>query len=284
LHLGSLVAALASYLDARSSGGRWLLRIDDLDEPRVRPGCDTLIVRQLTNLGLSWDGEIRYQSQHLPEYQRALNLLRETGRLFACDCSRRALRAAAPAGNAEDAESVCVGGCRGRIVAEPAALRVDLGADGADFEDRWQGRIAAGAAPPRDLVVKRRDGIFAYHLAVVVDDLASGVTDVVRGADLIASTAAQRGIYRALGAAAPRYAHAPVVTEPDGSKLAKSSHSVAIGEPEQARIDLIHALRLLCQDAPDELEQVQVGRILEHATREWSPARFAGIRSVAAGR
>jgi glutamyl-Q tRNA(Asp) synthetase len=274
------VAALASYLDARAAGGRWLLRIDDLDQPRVRPGCDALIIHQLRNLGLAWDGEIRYQSRHLTEYQQALRQLEKNCVVFACDCSRRMLRAAA-ANLAEETEQACVGRCRERRVTELAALRLDLRGLASDWVDRWQGAIAATLS---DCIVKRRDGMYAYHLTVAVDDLASGISDVVRGADLLGSTAAQRGVYQALGAGAPRYAHAPVITEAEGGKLAKSRHSVAVGEPVQARRELVAALRLLQQDAPVDLEQVQTSTILEHAIRHWSPAKFAGIRSVAAAR
>lgn len=249
----------------------------------MRPGCDALIIRQLTNLGLAWDGEIRYQSPHLSEYQRALEQLQKHCVVFACDCSRRTLRAAAAAAAdpAQDADHACVGRCRDRRVTEPAALRLDLSELQSDWVDRWQGPSAARAS---DCIVKRRDGIYAYHLTVVVDDLASGISDVVRGADLLGSTAAQRGIYQALGARIPRYAHAPVVTEADGGKLAKTRHSLAVGEPAQARRELVAALRLLQQDTPVDLEQVQTSTILQHAIRHWSPAKFAGIRSVAAAR
>jgi glutamyl-Q tRNA(Asp) synthetase len=257
------------------------LRIDDLDQPRVRPGCDALIIRQLTNLGLAWDGEIRYQSPHLCEYRQALERLQKHCVVFACDCSRRTLRAAAATDPADDAEQACVGRCRERRVTEPAALRLDLTDLQSDWVDRWQGPIAAGV---RDCIIKRRDGIYAYHLTVVVDDLASGISDVVRGADLLGSTAAQRGIHQALGARIPRYAHAPVITEAGGGKLAKTRRSLAVGEPAQAGRELVAALRLLQQDTPVDLEQVQTGTILEHATRHWSPAKFAGIRSVAAAR
>ena len=245
----------------------------------MRPGCDAQIIRQLTNLGLAWDGEIRYQSRHLLEYQQALVQLQKHAVVFTCDCSRRALRAAAAAGPADDAEQACVGRCRERRVREPAALRLDLRDFQSDWVDRWQGSIAAGLS---DCVVKRRDGLFAYHLTVVVDDLASGISDVVRGADLLGSTAAQQGIHQALGARIPRYAHAPVITEADGGKLAKTRHSLAVGESSQAGRELVAALRLLQQDTPVDLEQFQTSIILDHAIRHWSPAKFTGIRSVAA--
>jgi glutamyl-Q tRNA(Asp) synthetase len=247
----------------------------------VRPGCDALIMRQLMNLGLAWDGEIRYQSRHVPEYQHALRQLEKNCAVFACDCSRRTLRATA-ATNPATEEQACVGRCRERRVTQPAALRLDLrGGRATDWVDRWQGPIAATLS---DCIVKRRDGIHAYHLTVVVDDRASGISDVVRGADLLGSTAAQAAVYQALGASPPRYAHAPVITEADGGKLAKTRHSVAVGEPAQARRELIAALRLLRQDAPADLEQFQTSSILEHAVRHWSPAKFAGLRSVAAAR
>ena len=281
MHLGSLVAALAGYLDARAAGGRWLLRMDDLDLPRVRPGCDALIIRQLTNLGLTWDAEIRYQSQHLPEYQQALQRLQVHQVVFACNCSRRMLRAVAAPEPADDVEHACVGRCRERPVTAPAALRLDLSGLQSDWVDRWQGPVPAG---PVDCTVKRRDGTFGYHLAVVVDDLASGVNHVVRGADLLGSTAAQRAIYQALGARMPRYAHAPVIIEADGGKLAKTRHSLAVGEPQLARRELVTALRLLQQDTPVDLEQFQTRTIIEHAIRHWLPAKFAGSRSIATAR
>ncbi len=247
----------------------------------MRPGCDALIIRQLTNLGLAWDGEIRYQSPHLPEYQQALGQLQKHCVVFACDCSRRTLRAAAAADPADDAEQACVGRCRERRVTQPAALRLDLRDFHSDWVDRWQGPIAAGLS---DCIVQRRDGLFAYHLTVVVDDLASGISDVVRGADLLGSTGAQRGIHQGLGARMPRYAHTPVITEADGCKLAKTRRSLAVGEPLLARRELVAALRLLQQDAPVDLERFQTSTILEHAICHWSPAKFAGIRSVAAAR
>jgi glutamyl-Q tRNA(Asp) synthetase len=284
LHLGSLVAALASFLEARRQAGRWLLRIDDLDRPRVIDGGDTLIFRQLCALGLQWDGPVIYESRRIHSYEQTLVELRQRGLCFACQCSRRELRASALAAAAgDDVEPVCIGGCRTRAVPGPAALRVHL-ADyvSKGFADDWQGWIESNTAALTDRIVRRRDGVHAYHLAVVVDDLAAGVTDVVRGADLLSSTPAQIALYRALGRTPPRYAHAPIVLESDGSKLAKSRHSVAVGSSDGARRDLILALQLLRQDTPRDLDQVQVSAILEHAIAHWQPARFRGCRSVTA--
>ncbi len=286
LHLGSLVAALASFLDARAAGGRWLLRIDDLDGPRVRPGSAAQIIRQLTNLGLGWDGAIRYQSAARHEYRSALEQIQRQGVCFYCNCSRRMLRAAIKTDNPDDSEPDCIAGCRDKVIQPPATLRLDLTRLApSGFLDRWQGHMAAGGRSPRDRVLQRRDGIHAYHLAVVVDDLATGVTDVVRGADLLTSTLVQLGVYRKLSASAPRYAHAPVVMAANGAKLSKSQHSLAVGEDaSRAGPELTQALRLLRQIVPVDLDRVQVKEILDHAIHHWNPTTFSGVQSVRASR
>lgn len=275
-----MVAALASYLDARASGGRWLLRMDDLDRARCRPGSAERITRQLTELGLQWDEEIRWQSRHETEYATAFERLRSAGLLFQCDCTRQQIRASMPTRVGDDVEPICVGNCRRRRIDGDAAWRVDL-SDWIQptFEDRWQGRIAIDPTAHHDRVVLRRDGVYGYHLTVVVDDMASGVTDVVRGADLLGSVPVQSAIYRALGAACPRYAHCPVVVASDGSKLAKSQHSLAIDAGDPAGVALGQALRLLRQAIPVDLDQIQPAELLGRAWRAWSPDRFQGLRT-----
>ena len=220
LHLGSLVAALGSYLDARQHGGRWLLRIEDLDAARVHPGCADEIQRTLEHLGLHWDGPVEYQSHRGALYEEAIQALGERALTYACHCTRRTLAAG------ED--GAYPGTCRDRPQAQgPAALRFRVDdAASVSFIDRFQGPAQFAMRALGDVIIRRRDGIIAYQLAVVVDDAQQGVTDVVRGADLLPSTPWQLLLQRALALPTPSYGHLPVVVEPDGAKLAKSRRSL----------------------------------------------------------
>jgi glutamyl-Q tRNA(Asp) synthetase len=221
LHLGSLYAAVASYLDARSQGGRWLLRIEDLDWRREVPGAADRILATLETFGFEWDGPVVRQRSRAALYDQALARLRAQALLFDCSCSRREL---------EDTERY-PGTCRlgpkdpsaatgRRLLVEPRQVR---------FADRIQGQFRQDvAAAVGDFLLQRRDGIVAYCLAVVVDDAEQGVTDVVRGADLLDDTPRQIYLQQALGLPTPNYAHVPVLTEPDGAKLAKSRRSVPL--------------------------------------------------------
>jgi glutamyl-Q tRNA(Asp) synthetase len=272
LHLGSLVAALASYLDARARGGRWLLRIDDLDTPRAVPGAADRILRTLLAFGFEHDGRVAFQSTCRGRYAAALEVLRRGDKLFACDCSRSRIAAA-------DGEQCCVADCRQRAVPEQgASLRACLrGLARLEVPDRSLGPICFDPAVHRDVVVRRRDGIEAYHLAVVVDDDACGVTDVVRGADLLEATGWQLGLQVALGLSAPAYLHVPVVTEPDGAKLAKSRRTVALDAGSVMPL-LRLALGLLSQPVPDASGPEE---LLHLAARGWDPARFRGRSRIA---
>ncbi|MDP8984608.1 MAG: tRNA glutamyl-Q(34) synthetase GluQRS, partial [Pseudomonadota bacterium] len=216
LHLGSLYTAAASYLDARAAGGRWLVRIEDLDIPRVIPGCADGILRTLGAFGFEWDGEVVRQSERLERYAAALGSLRARGLTFECSCSRSEL--------AE--EDRYRGHCRERPLAadRPTATRLRVDEGVVLFTDRIQGRFRQDvAAAVGDIVLRRRDRLFAYVLAVVVDDAAQGITHVVRGADLLDNTPRQMYLQRLLALEHPSYAHVPVLTEPDGKKLAKSA-------------------------------------------------------------
>ncbi len=227
LHAGSLVAALASYLDARAQRGRWLLRIEDIDEPRTVPGADRLILHQLQSLGLHWDGDPVWQTQRHAAYAQAFERLRRAGRVYPCHCRRRELRAGPypgtcrptpPAGHIPVAKD-------GR---RPAwRFRVDPGLE--RFQDRWLGpQCQDVAAEVGDFIIRRADGLWAYQLAVVVDDGQQGVTDVVRGADLLDSTARQRQLARALALPCPRMLHVPLVLDAQGRKLSKQNHAPAL--------------------------------------------------------
>jgi glutamyl-Q tRNA(Asp) synthetase len=260
LHLGSLLAAVGSYLDARSRGGRWLVRMEDLDRARVIPGSADGILRTLEIFGLHWDGSIDYQSRRTARYEEALQSLRARGLIFECSCSRRELTE----------ESGYPGTCRKgpRGTRDTAArFRVDE-RETLSFEDRFQGPIALAMSKLGDVIVRRRDGVFAYQLAVVVDDALQGITDVVRGSDLLESTGWQTALQRALRLPTPRYAHLPLLLERTGEKLSKSRRSAAL-DADRAGAQLLSLLRLLGLSPPGELVGATPPTLLEWATGGW---------------
>lgn len=280
LHLGSLLTALASWLDARHRGGRWLLRIDDLDRERRVRGLADEFQAILTRFGFEWDGNVSFQSDRHHLYQEALSALKRDGRCYACRCSRSMLTAAQAA--EPGSEPVYAGTCRQDASAAdvPHALRFAIGPDTAavEFDDAIQGRYRQDCAREAgDFIVRRRDGQCAFHLAVVVDDAASGVTEVVRGADLLSSTPRQILLQRALGLPTPRYAHLPLLTEPDGCKLAKSRRAVPLAADAASR-QLWQALDWLEQSPPPELAAAPVREIWDWAIPSWRPGRLAGRR------
>lgn len=237
LHAGSVVAALASWLDARAQGGRWLVRIEDVDTPRCLPGMGEVILGQLAALGLLPDDTPLWQSTRGAAYQAALDGLLARGLAYPCGCSRREIEAAwAARGLAHDrfAERVYPGTCRHGLQGKPArAVRLRTDIDGAavvvDWHDRRLGPQRQDVAQAvGDFILHRADGLWAYQLAVVVDDAAQGITDVVRGADLADNTARQIHLQRLLGVATPRYLHTPLVLAGDGHKLSKQNGAAAI--------------------------------------------------------
>jgi glutamyl-Q tRNA(Asp) synthetase len=276
LHLGSLVAALGSYLDARQHHlGRWLLRIEDLDSPRVQPGCAAQIQRTLENLGLLWDGTVEFQSRRLGLYQARIDALQRDGLTYACECTRRTL--------AQGEDVAYPGTCRDRgAIAGPAALRFRVDeSETVSFTDRFQGPCGFAMHKLGDVIVRRRDGIVAYQLAVVVDDADQGITDVVRGADLLPCTPWQLLLQRALGLPAPRYGHLPLVVEPDGAKLAKSRRSLPL-DAHHARRHLIEALRLLRHEPPSEFKDENPATIMAWALTHWNPANLERVQNATA--
>ncbi|AZY50695.1 tRNA glutamyl-Q(34) synthetase GluQRS [Bordetella avium] len=233
LHAGSLVAALASWLDARAHGGRWLLRIEDVDRPRAVPGADAVIMQQLRDLGLFWDSEVLWQSRRDAVYQAALDRLSAAGLIYGCACTRREIADSALRGPASaDGERPYAGTCRnGLPPGRPArAWRLRVPAGIVTFNDRWLGPQSQDVAQTvGDFVLRRADGLWAYQLAVVADDAAQGVTDVVRGADLLTSTARQHVLGRLLDLSLPRVMHVPLVSDPaTGLKLSKQNHAPAL--------------------------------------------------------
>jgi glutamyl-Q tRNA(Asp) synthetase len=263
------MAALASWLDARAHRGRWLVRMEDLDTPRNRAGADTAILASLQQLGLQADEPVQWQSHHSAAHHRALDRLRQQGRLYRCTCSRSETAHPYP-GTCRDA---------GHNPNAPGALRFRMdAAETFTLEDRIQGLTTFRRDALGDPVLLRRDGIVAYQLAVIVDDLAQGITDVVRGADLLESTPWQIQIARALGAAPPRYAHVPLLLEPDGQKLSKTRRSVPL-DRLAAGPALYEGLNLLGQQPPAALADAAPRALLEWATANWKPSAMAGQRS-----
>lgn len=268
LHFGSLVTAVGSYLDARSRGGRWLLRVDDLDQARNVVGAADGILATLEKFGFEWNGEAIRQSTQLPRYGEMLDRLRAMQAVFPCSCSRREL---ADSALARDGARLYPGTCRdGPNQVRPAyAWRIRT-AGSIDFADLIQGpqhenlELEVG-----DFVVRRADGQFAYQLAVVVDDHDAGVTHVVRGADLLHSTGRQIYLQRLFGFSTPVYAHLPVVVNEAGEKLSKQTHAPAIDSTRPTRA-LVDALRFLGQRPPTEIAEAPVELLWQWAIANWT--------------
>jgi glutamyl-Q tRNA(Asp) synthetase len=261
LHLGSLYTAAASYLDARAHRGRWLLRIEDLDRPREVAGSAAGIISTLQEFGFRWDGEIVRQRDRSELYAAALDSLQARGLTFECSCSRLQL---------ED-ESRYPGACRDRpqSAGVPTATRLRVEPGRIQFSDRIQGAYRQDlSAAAGDVILKRRDHIYAYLLAVVIDDAEQGVTHVVRGADLLDNTPRQIYLQRCLGLALPEYAHVPVLTEPDDAKLAKSRRSVVL-QAEQAVPQLLAVFSLLGLAPPPSLEGSTIADAWDWAFAHW---------------
>ncbi|MBK5259933.1 MAG: tRNA glutamyl-Q(34) synthetase GluQRS [Thermoanaerobaculia bacterium] len=251
LHRGSLVAAVGSWLFARAAGGLWLVRMEDLDTPRLVPGADREILAALRLYGLEWDGEVVYQSQRIALYEDALRRLRERGAVFDCGCSRAELQRAASAPAASDPqERIYPGTCRDGLAPgrPPRAIRFRAPAEVIAFDDLVVGHVEENVANETgDFVVKRADGVFAYQLAVVVDDAAQGVTQIVRGADLLSSTARQIALQRALGVPTPVYGHVPLVVDELGNKIGKRDGALPLPLLDESRVrsTLADALKTL---------------------------------------
>lgn len=275
LHLGSLLAAVGSYLDARSRGIRWLVRIEDLDTARVIPGCADEMLRTLETFGFEWDGEILHQSTRREAYREALTALGRQGRIFACSCSRKQL---AGAGN-EEAPGY-PGTCRqGPTRPGPTSRRFRVSDSTVAFDDLFQGRQSFDLATCGDFVVERRDGIASYQLAVVIDDAFQGVTRVVRGADLLDSTPWQLDLQDAMSFARPIYGHLPLLVEADGGKLSKSRRALPL-DPSQVAKGLTATLTHLSQLPPPELADLPPRDVWKWAFQHWNPQALAGIDRV----
>ena len=268
LHFGSLVAALASWLDARAAGGRWLVRLEDLDAPRTQPGAADSILGTLAALGLHWDGPVLQQSQRAPVYQRALARLKK--QTYWCGCTRREI-ADSSLGIAADGAQIYPGTCRSGLACGKSqrALRLRTTPEAVSYVDRVQGPRRQNVEQEiGDFVLLRADGQFAYQLAVVVDDAEQGVTHVVRGADLLDSTPRQIYLQRLLGYSTPRYLHVPAAVNAAGEKLSKQTGAKAVQANQLRR-----ALAFLGQAETDDLAE---------AVTNWNPALVPARRAQAA--
>lgn len=281
LHFGSLVAAVGSYVDARAHGGEWLVRMEDVDFPRMVPGAADSILRTLERFGFAWDGEIVFQSRRTSLYRAAFERLRIEGRVFACACSRREI---ADSTLGTDGARRYPGTCREGLAPGRDARAWRLKVEPAEicFEDALQGRICQDvAAEVGDFVVRRADGLFAYQLAVVVDDAGQGVTHVVRGADLIESTPRQICLQRQIGLPEPAYLHLPAAVNARGEKLSKQTRARPLDDarPQAA---LAAALAFLGQPPPAELAEADLASLWRWAVGHWDRQRLPRCRSAPA--
>ncbi len=272
LHIGSLIGAVASYLDAKANQGKWLVRMEDLDPPREVPGAASSILQSLEDHGLLWDGEVLWQSDRHEVYQAAIEQLLETGHAFFCQCSRSELK---------NNNGIYIGKCRGQLSPptdrgydQDYAIRLQVPAETIVFDDLIQHHFSQHLERELgDFVLKRKDGLFAYQLAVVVDDAAQGVSHIVRGSDLLDSTPRQIYLQHCLNLPQPRYAHFPVIANALGQKLSKQTFAPAL-QAKQACSNLITALSFLQQPLPAKELQQQPEQILAWAVQHWSLSRI----------
>lgn len=283
LHFGSIVAAVGSCLAARAAGGRWLLRIEDVDAPRSVPGAADGILRTLARFGFEWDGPVVWQSARTEAYQAAFERLRAAGQVFGCACTRKEM---ADSALARDGTRRYPGTCRDGLPAgrEARAWRLRVAPGVVSFDDAVQGAVEEDvAADVGDFVLLRADGLFAYQLAVVVDDAEAGVTDVVRGADLLDSTPRQILLQRALGYATPRYVHLPVAGNAAGEKLSKQTLARAVEDARPQQV-LADALDFLGQAPPAGMADASLDALWAWARANWSLDRVPRQRLVPAPR
>lgn len=266
LHLGSLVAAVGSYLDARAHQGSWLVRIEDIDPPREVPGASAMILRQLEVHGLYWDEPVRYQSNQTSLYAHHLQRLTEIGAVYACDCTRQQIKARAP---------FYTGFCRDRQLPYPGnALRFVNDSPVLSYQDLDQGKVTAPPAwAGEDFLLKRRDGLWAYQLAVVSDDRDQGITDIVRGRDLMLPSLWQLSLWQGLNKvvehrSVPRLRHLPLLTDEQGRKLSKQNHAPPLNINHAAK-NLHTALQVLGLEVPEDLQHSDVETLLEWSCLVW---------------
>lgn len=262
LHFGSLVAALGSYLQAKKHQGKWLLRIEDIDPPREVPGSADSILTTLEAFGLEWDGDVLYQSKRESDYQAQITQWLDSGQAYYCQCTRKQIKAAG---------GYYPGTCRALgLSGEHTAVRLHTDAVITEFQDKLHGTLTIPRPlAEEDFIIKRRDGLYAYNLAVVLDDIHQGVTEVVRGADLIEPTGRQIALYQLLGEHQVSYVHLPLALNSEGNKLSKQNHASAVDNhtPKPA---LLAALNFLGLHFHPEWQLESLDTILEQAVDDWS--------------
>ncbi len=279
LHFGSLAAAVGSYLDARHHHGIWLVRMEDLDTPRCVPGAADGILKTLESFGLHWDEKIIYQSQRAAAYDEALHRLQTLGAVYSCCCTRKEIADSAQHGIEG---FVYPGTCRNDMAHQRAtpAWRVRTDDTPVSFDDALQGHVAQHLESEiGDFVVKRADGLYAYQLAVVVDDATQGITHVVRGTDLLHSTSRQIYLQRLIGLPTPGYMHLPIAVNAQGEKLSKQTLAPAI-TTDNVVATLISVLEFLRQQPPAELQDGNVEEVLRWAVGNWRLERMRGCRQI----
>ncbi len=260
LHFGSVIAALGSYLQARQKHGKWLIRIEDVDQLRTIPGADKVILDQLEGLGLLWDGEIVYQTRRIPLYQSALEKLEALDLIFPCACTRK-----------ETAKKPYPGTCRNGVAHGLIGRSIRIKTDDQEIgvNDLLQGYYSQSLESDiGDFVIKRTDGLFAYHLAVIVDDAEQNINEIVRGADLLDSTPRQIYLQKLLGFSVPSYLHLPVAINKDGSKVSKQTHAKAIDIQHPCNV-IFQALEFLGQNPPADAIDSDVEALLKWSIQNW---------------
>jgi len=261
LHFGSFITALGSYLQVKSQNGKWFVRIEDLDPPREVPGSAANILSILEKIGLYWDGEILYQSRRLKRYQEILNFLIMRQCAYFCDCSRHRIQSLP--------SHIYDNFCQNRLLTPksgtPMAIRLKQRYIRDSFIDNIRGlQRISDLESKEDFIIRRKDGLFAYNLAVVIDDHEQGITDIMRGADLLPVTIKQISLYKQLEWAIPNYYHLPLVLNDDGNKLSKQNHAPAISLNNINQL-IIKALQFLNQMIPDDWQDARKEQLLEWA-------------------
>lgn len=272
LHFGSLCTALASYLRAKQNNGLWLLRIDDIDTPRIVPGSAQNIQKTLLDHGLIWDEEVFLQSEQIPRYRKVLAWLESHQKVYRCNCSRKAIRAHG---------TTYTGVCRDKLeVAAPYSIRLKNDMAVAKFEDLAQGVVSIEEdVVAEDFVLWRRDGLVAYHLAAALDDIAQGITEIVRGADLIQPSACQLSLFRLFSIRAPKFLHIPVAESKKGFKLSKQNHAPELNN-NNASENLFYALQFIGAAPPIELRTASVEELIDFGVSHWHPKMVATSEAI----
>ncbi len=279
LHFGSLIAAVGSYLEAKSHNGEWLVRIENLDKPREIPAASHEIFRALEILGMEWDHEVIYQDQRKDTYENILTILNKRGLTYSCACTRKEIADSSITGISGQ---IYAGTCRNNVQNKdrPGAVRIKTDNNIIEFEDSLYGLISQRLeSETGDFILRRSDGIYAYQLAVVADDATQGITNVVRGADLLDSTPRQIYLQKLLGYSTPTYMHLPVAVNNQGEKLSKQTKAALLDISNPVK-QLVEAVNFLGQESPIELLGSNVSSFWKWAIENWHPEKIHKKRTI----